>query len=79
MEASEVRQLIGAGAAWGEVTRQLLDEGVGPIHTLKVLREAGLPLDEGKRLVDAALPVEQQLSNAAVRAIAAETLEESDG
>ena len=79
MEASEVRRLIGDGASWDEVTRRLIDEGFGPIESLKTLREAGLPLDEGKRFVDAALPVEQQLSNDAIRAAAIEALKELDG
>lgn len=79
MEASEVRRLIAEGAPWDEVTRLLIDAGLGPIQSLKVLRDAGLPLDEGKRLVDQALPLEQRLLNDAIRAAAAKALEDPDG
>ena len=70
-----VREDLAEGKTGQEIAVHLTSEGVRPIAAIKALRsEAGIPLGEGKILIDRTLSPEQQAANERLRDVAEETL-----
>lgn len=50
-----------------DIARALIDQGSGPIEAVKALRSIGIGLQDGKFIVDAALPVRERVANERLR------------
>jgi hypothetical protein len=74
VDGARVERDLREGRSYEQVARSLIEDGFHPVKVVKALREAGVPLEDGKRIVDECLPEAQRRANERLRDAAVEVL-----